>query len=208
VTRRLFVAAWLPEAAAREAARVLDRLRSAGGDVKWVSPENLHVTLRFLGDTDEGRVAALVDAVTDAAEGVSPFALALGTAGTFPPRGTPRVVWLGIDRGAREIADLARRVEERLVARGLVEEPETRPFRAHVTLGRPRSPRNLERLTDLLAEVSPEGRAHRLEEVRLVESRLPLGGTPGGAKYAAVARVPLTGGRTSGKMTIEGGEAS
>jgi 2'-5' RNA ligase len=208
LTRRLFVAAWLPEAAAREAARVLDRLRSAGGDVKWVSPENLHVTLRFLGDTDEGRVPAVVDAVSDAAEGVSPFSLVLGGTGTFPPRGAPRVVWLGIDRGAGEIAELARRAEERLVARGLVEEPETRPFRAHVTLGRPRSPRNLARLQDLLAEVSPEGRAHRLEELRLVESRLPSGGTPGGVKYAAVARVPLTGGRTSGKMTIEGGEAS
>jgi 2'-5' RNA ligase len=208
VTRRLFVAAWLPEAAAREAARVLDRLQSAGGDVKWVSPENLHVTLRFLGDTDEGRVPALVAAVSDAAEGVSPFSVVLGAAGTFPPRGTPRVVWLGIGRGAKEIADLARRAEDRLVARGLVGEPETRPFRAHVTLGRPRSSRNLERLTDLLAEVSPEGRAHRLEEVRLVESRLPAGGQPGGAKYTAVARVPLTGGRTSGKMTFEGGGSS
>jgi 2'-5' RNA ligase len=203
VTRRLFVAAWLPDAAAREAAGVLRRLRADAGvaDVKWVSPENLHVTLRFLGDVEEDRVPAVRDCVERAAAGVLPFRLRLAGVGAFPPRGAPRVLWIGIADGAKELARLASRTEKQLLDRGLIGAPETRPFRAHVTLGRPRGTRSPGRTADLLGEVAFEGGAHRLEEVRLVESRL----SPRGASYTAVARVPLGGARASESTTLEGG---
>jgi len=204
MTRRLFVAAWLPGAAAGEAAGALERLRAAGADVKWVSPESCHVTLRFLGDVEEERVPGLIEGLREAVEGLAPFEIRLSGVGTFPPRGAPRVVWAGIDRGAEMLARLAARVEKALLARGDLRAPETRPFRAHVTLGRPKGSRGLRRLQDLLGEMSLEGRAHLLEEVRLVESRL----SPRGAEYTPVARVPLPGGAATGSTSYEGGETS
>jgi 2'-5' RNA ligase len=190
VTRRLFVGAFLPPDARAEAAAVLGRLRAEGGDVKWVPPENLHFTLRFLGDVAEEEIEGLFAGVREALAREEAFPIRLGSAGAFPPRGTPRVFWIGLAQGEAQVAAIAARVEGAVRARGFPAERGKRPFRAHVTLGRPRSPRGLGRLAELLAELGCEGGTHLLEEVTLVESRL----SPPGATYHAVGRVPLVGG--------------
>ena len=191
--RRLFVAAWLPPEARREARDVARRLESTGADVRWVPSENLHVTLRFLGDVEAARVDALVACLADALRGSAAFALRLAGLGRFPPRGAPRVVWAGLDTGARELAAAASRIEKALLGGGFLDRIDPRPFRAHVTLGRPRSSRGVGRLLDLLEEVSFRGGTHPLQEVTLAESRL----SPRGAEYSAVARFPLDGAAAS-----------
>ena len=191
--KRLFVAAWLPAAARAEAAEAAERLRSAEADVRWVPPENLHVTLRFLGDVEGDRVDDLAGCLSRALVACESFRIRLSGLGRFPSRGAPRVVWAGMEQGKREIASLASVVEKALLNEGFLDRIEERPFRAHVTLGRPRSSRGVGRLLDLLEEVSFRGGTHPLQEVTLAESRL----SPRGAEYSAVARFPLDGAAAS-----------
>jgi 2'-5' RNA ligase len=201
-TRRLFVAAWLPPEAADEAAEVVERLRAGGAEARWVPPGNLHVTLRFLGDVDGETAAAVADALPEVVRGFAPFPLRLAGLGTFPPRGEPRVAWIGVDAGAEELGRLAVRTERALLQAGVLSSPEPRPFRAHVTIGRPLRPGGLGRWQGLLGDTAFRGGTHVLREVRLVESRL----SPRGAEYAPVARFPLDGERPAG-ATFKGGSS-
>jgi 2'-5' RNA ligase len=191
-TSRLFVAAWLPAPLRQEAAGMLGRLRESEAEVRWVPPENLHVTLQFLGDVEAERAEELVGLLRGALAGASAFPLALSGLGTFPARGVPRVVWAGFACGGRELAALASRLERVLVPAGFLA-PSDRPFRAHVTLGRPRSrrggtPRGMESLRALLEQLpAPAGEERLLEEVKLAASTL----SPRGAHYREVARFPL-----------------
>jgi 2'-5' RNA ligase len=198
-TRRLFVAAWLGEAARGEAAALAKRLRADGASpsIRWVDPANLHVTLRFLGDVAGDRVEGLVRSLERSLRGAAPFEYRLGGVGTFPSpaalrRGRdPRVLWAALETGGPELARLASRVERAVMAAGVSDAIDDRPFRAHVTLGRFRSrPRGLDRTIRLLEEVEFRGRAHFFEEVTLAESRL----TPRGAMYETVESLPLTEG--------------
>jgi 2'-5' RNA ligase len=137
--RRIFIAAPLPAATSAAIAEVVEQVRAegvpgGGRDVRWVRLDGLHLTLRFLGPTMEDRVALARDAVREAAGEAEPIAVTLGGAGTFPAAGRPRALWLGVRDGAMALANLAGTVDRALVDRGWP--PETRPFRAHLTLAR------------------------------------------------------------------------
>jgi 2'-5' RNA ligase len=201
--RRLFVAAWLPARARDEAGEVAARLGESGADVRWVPPGDLHVTLCFLGGVEPARVEGLVACLSEALSGSPAFGLRLAGLGRFPVRGLPRVVWAGLESGARELAELASKIERALLAGRFLDRVEERPFRAHVTLGRPKSSRGVGRLLDLLEEMRFSGGMHRLEEVTLAESRL----SPRGAQYTAVARFPLLDGRAAAKVSNNQGES-
>lgn len=137
---RLFVAVPLPAAAAAEVAEVVATVREqslpAGAhDVRWVRLDGLHLTLRFLGPTPDDRVAPTREALERAAEHAGgPIEAMLGGAGTFPPGGRPRTLWIGMTAGATELSVLAGRVERELETAGWPRDD--RPFRAHLTLAR------------------------------------------------------------------------
>jgi 2'-5' RNA ligase len=170
-------------------AQEVERLRRVAGHVSWVAPDNFHVTLKFLGRVETVRLPAVTAALAEAAAGCSPFDLALRDLGAFPARAHPRVVWAGIDEGAGAASRLARRVDEALVGIGF--ERETRPFSAHVTLGRVRERRATPRLATALSGVS-YGR-QRIDHLSLMRSDL----SPGGSRYTELAAVPLTGGASA-----------
>jgi 2'-5' RNA ligase len=146
LTHRLFLAFDLDEACREALTRLVDRLtahlESAGIDarrVKWVVGQHLHVTVRFLGAVPGPHVGRL-RAVLAPAFSSPMFVLRFDRLGVFPAAGRPRVIWVGDSAGARG-ADRARReLDERLAGLGLEPEPESRPFQAHVTLGRFREP--------------------------------------------------------------------
>jgi 2'-5' RNA ligase len=98
---RLFIAVALPPDALEACRAVLDPVRTGplGGSAHWVRTENLHLTVRFLGDTDPELIPDLGLAVVDAAATVEPFALELAGAGAFPDGRHPRTLWLGVTRG-------------------------------------------------------------------------------------------------------------
>ena len=166
---------------------LLDELRATGADLKVVAPENLHLTLKFLGDVSDERADAIVEAVRGACQGQDPFTMRLTGMGTFPPRGAPRVVWVGLE-GAEPLEAIARALEERLLLLGYP--AEDRPFRAHVTLARARSPQGKGAVIGVVkAHERDELGAVEVRDVRLMRSEL----SRAGPTYSVVASVPLEG---------------
>jgi len=107
---RTFVAAEISSAVRGRVADVIERLRGTGADVKWVDTKNLHVTLKFLGDVDEGEIHLVCRAVEQAVAGVPPFEFEVRGAGAFPDTRRPRTVWLGIAEGSQQLAELNERI--------------------------------------------------------------------------------------------------
>ena len=89
-------------------------LRKSDADVGWVRPEGVHLTLKFLGDVEEKKVAELGDALAEGLKGETPFTLQAKGIGTFPTPKAPRVVWLGVEGEVARLSALAEKVEERL----------------------------------------------------------------------------------------------
>ena len=130
---RLFVAVNLPAEERRAVHAALEPLRAAGLPLKHSAAEGLHITLKFLGAVEPERSAAIGASLAGAVRSVKSFDLAIGGFGTFPDAGSPRVVWLGVERHpALEL--LANDVERAMAAHGF--ESELRPFAPHVTVAR------------------------------------------------------------------------
>jgi 2'-5' RNA ligase len=187
---RLFLAVELDEAvrqAAAETARVLaaalDR-RGVRRGISWVPPDNLHLTLQFLGEVDAPTARTVVERVSPPLT-TPPFDVALAGLGTFPPAGPPRVVWLGVAEGMEGLASAYGEMGRRLEGLGLPRE--SRPFRAHLTLGRVKAPIG-PRLTEAVAETVLVREARcRVDQVTLFESLL----SPRGATYSVVGAARL-----------------
>lgn len=185
---RLFVALRLPDEVRRPLAARAARLASRLPPARWVPAANLHLTLRFLGETDRERAARLGRALAGCCAPRPPLRLRLRDGGCFPPRRPARVAWVGFEPSPALLdlqAAVAAAVEECLE---LV--PEGRPFHPHLTLARPRRPwpRPAVKLwREGLA--GPQGPAFVATEVHLMRSRLG----PGGARHDPLTVCPLAG---------------
>ncbi len=187
---RLFVALAPPEPIRRRLLALQAELRRAAGaaaaEVRWVAPENVHLTLQFLGGVPEERRAAVEAALTAAAAATPPFHLDVHGAGAFPSGRRARVLWAGVGGELEVLGGLATDLGRRLAALGYASE--TRPFAAHLTLGRARDPRGVPGLAAALARCA-EGPSARwaVEEAVLFRSHL----SPHGPRYEALARPRL-----------------
>jgi RNA 2',3'-cyclic 3'-phosphodiesterase len=174
---RLFIAVHLPTELTDRAAALLPPALPA---LKRVRPEQMHVTLAFLGWTADDRLEAVNEAARAAAAGHPAFDLALAGAGRFPESGRLRVVWLGIGEGADALATLARSVTAQLRDRQL--RFDDRPFAPHLTLARVRDEASAAEARTVAAAVDaiavPELRA-RVDRIAVVESVL----SPKGPRY-------------------------
>lgn len=198
---RLFVAVTFPEELRLRLWRQTAELRAGESPVRWVGPERLHLTLKFIGAVEEGRVGALSRAVDAAAREGTPFRLELRGTGAFPSLDRPRVWWVGA-QPAPELVALQARVEDALAELGV--EREDRPFHPHVTLGRSRRGAGREALGAVAAAArgaSPEAE-HLVEEIELVRSRLGSGGP----RYTVESAHRLAGAR--GEAGEEAGGAA
>jgi 2'-5' RNA ligase len=127
-TQRHFIALDPPDSVRGELARLREELDG----IRWSPPEQLHVTLRFLGEVPEERKAEAVRRLSEIR--VEPFVLPIEGVGVFPPKGPPRVIWAGTGRGHPRLFQLRQRIDDALIAAGL--DFDLRTFHAHVTLGR------------------------------------------------------------------------
>src|SRR5690349_17385130 len=113
---RLFVGVKLSDAAREMAARVagdLKRMFARSLDARWVEPDNMHLTVRFIGHVPDARVSAVLDALARPLA-IAPFEIEFRGCGKFPPRGAPKVVWIGVTRGLPSLAALHDTCNQRL----------------------------------------------------------------------------------------------
>jgi 2'-5' RNA ligase len=178
---RLFVAAPLTDEARMRIAHALEEASPLPLPGRPVRPENWHITMRFLGEVGEVERDLVIGAL-DRADLGDAFRLRWSGLGAFPRPQRATVLWLGLDRGEGELADLAGRVEEALEGAGFA--PEDRPFRSHLTLSRIRPHQDL---TPLLEAFDPVCFEMGVDRVVLYRSHLG----PGGARYEEVEVFPL-----------------
>lgn len=197
---RAFVALPLAGDLREKVAPIQQRLRRHAGKVKWVEPENLHFTLKFLGNIGADGARRVLGALGRAAEGVRPFELGLGGVGAFPTTEKPRVIWVAAQEGAEALGGLAGRVETELARLGF--DREKRPFRAHLTIGRVRDPRQAGDLAGGLAAEPEEALgAMAVSSFELMRSDL----RPSGPIYTSLGTIRLEGeGVPDGDARIEG----
>ena len=181
---RTFVAIDLPSEIRREIARLLGLLRPAASQVRWARPENLHVTLKFIGELP---TETLPEATSRLASIhlPEPFSLQVRGAGYFPNERAPRVIWLGLESGPA-LSALASQVEEVLHPLGIPREK--RPFAPHLTLGRLKVPARIPAVQEILRRREPlDFGSFIAKEFYLYESQL----ASGGPVYRKIARFAL-----------------
>jgi 2'-5' RNA ligase len=189
---RLFAAVDLAPSVRRAAADATRRLANAVAGsgargrprVSWVREENLHLTMRFLGEVEDSRIGDLATRFIAPLDGGT-FDIEISGVGVFPPVGPSRVIWLGVTRGSERLAALAAQIDERFLRWGFGRED--RPFRAHLTVGRCREALDRAARDRILAAAVASLGSSRVDQVVLYESRL----APGGPTYVALARAPL-----------------
>lgn len=136
-TIRTFIAADLPESVCEELAWIQAELRTKKFKFQWVKPENIHLTLIFLGDVDPEMLEGISGAVADTVRCHDPIRLAIQGLGVFPRIKRPRIIWTGMTGEVKILRELKSSLDRSLLkVNGLKFKPERRPFRAHLTLGR------------------------------------------------------------------------
>lgn len=188
---RAFVALLLDDEIRAAVAAEIDRLRPLSAAVAWVPAPNLHVTVKFLGQQSDARLAEAGDALAEASAATAPFTMMLRGVGAFPGMHQPRILWVGVAAGAMEARTLHARVEAALEARRFPRDG--RPWHPHLTIGRVFDPRRWRRNTSPALHQAI-AHAERAELGNLAVSRIALMRSdlsPQGARYRELHTVEL-----------------
>jgi 2'-5' RNA ligase len=142
---RTFIAIDIP--VSQKIKEVLSEIKKTGINAKFVEPENIHLTLKFLGDTDQSLINKIIEAIEKSVENISPFEIKFKNIGVFPNLHYIKVVWLGVEN-IEILKQIAENIDEKLNKIGF--KKEKREFSAHLTVARVRSAMNKEKLIKLL----------------------------------------------------------
>ena len=181
---RAFIALPLPEEIRHEFEVIQQQLIESQAEVKWESSDKFHITLKFLGDVDSAKLALLANEVQNSLGSFHKFDLSFLTLGAFPNSVKPRVVWIGTQQN-EHVVRLQESVEQVCSSFGFTKED--RPFHAHITLGRVKGDRNLDRLTAKLKSITFKPLIARCTEVHIMRSEL----RPSGSVYTLLNSIPL-----------------
>ena len=188
---RTFVAVEVPQEAKNSMGKLAESLRQRGMDsVRWVRPQGIHLTLKFLGNVEPSQVGNLLKAIRNAASDARAFALNLAEPGVFPnPRNT-RVVWVGLGGNLEALGTLQKGLESHIKSLGFP--PEARAFTPHLTLGRIHGTPPPQELATLAQALKEEGNGPeatwRVKKIHLIQSTL----TPQGAIYTTLGTESLS----------------
>ncbi len=186
---RAFIAVELPEAVKEYLSTLSDELKRARGDVKWVRPESIHLTLKFLGTVRLELVPALEAAAAPVFSREQSFGLRAGGLGAFPNLGRPRVIWAGLEDRSGSLGPLAASVESAVEPLGFPREK--RSFNPHLTLGRVRSDAGKRDLAEAVRHrMDSVGPSFTVDHAALFQSILK----PTGAEYRVVRRFDFSPG--------------
>jgi RNA 2',3'-cyclic 3'-phosphodiesterase len=173
---RLFIGVWLSPPAVKEVGDYIQLAKQTCSGFKWTGLDNLHFTLRFLGEVPREKVDYLIQSLKVATTGKENFLLKLGPAGYFPAKGIPRIIWLGLISGQEQLITLADSVENSCLRAGFPEAD--KPFKPHLTIARANDESpvvKIPELTNFRSETTVSG-------FSLIESQL----LPAGPVYKSV----------------------
>jgi len=186
---RTFIAIELPKEIKDSLSKIQEQLKKSGADVKWVLPQNIHLTLKFLGEIDDIKLSKISEILEDTAKGKNPFQIRISSIGAFPKMNFPRVIWIGIDKGDQETKEIGDRLEEKIAKIGIPRED--RPFSSHITIGRTRSTLNRDKLVGDLEDLASNFGGRNFEftvtKITLFKSTL----TPKGPVYEILKEASL-----------------
>jgi 2'-5' RNA ligase len=182
---RTFIAVELPEQIKKQIEVLQAPLKKTNAFVSWVKPGNIHITLKFLGEVPEEKIEEVFSATELALKGAKRFKMNLKGMGAFPDLRRPRVIWVGAGKGEEELSGMAARIEDELKKIGYPKEK--RKFSAHFTVGRVKSPKNIEKLMELVKSTDFETEDIEVSEVAVMRSQLH----PAGAIYTPLKKMPL-----------------
>jgi len=185
---RAFIAFELPDSIKSLLEQVQQELKALRLTARWVRPQNIHLTLKFLGNIDSGDIESIGQAMADAAGDCAPFTLTVGGIGFFPGIKRPRVIWVGLGGATDALRNFQRNLANRLATIGFPSEK--RPFKAHLTLGRIRQAVNPNILGQTIQDYSVLGNLKfSVDRIILFQSDLK----PSGAVYSQLKLVELFG---------------
>jgi RNA 2',3'-cyclic 3'-phosphodiesterase len=180
---RAFIAVEIP--ISKEIHQVLNELKKTQIDAKIVETQNMHLTLKFLGDTDEKLIDDIGKIIKNSAKNIPPFQIALKSIGVFPNQNYIKVAWIGVEN-TENLKQIAETIDSKLQNLGF--EKEKRPFSAHLTIARIKSAKNKEKLIDLINKYqNTEFQQIKIDKILLKKSTL----TPKGPIYTNLKEIKL-----------------
>jgi RNA 2',3'-cyclic 3'-phosphodiesterase len=184
---RAFLAFELPPEIKSQVQQVSEQLKRSELDMRWVRPENIHLTILFLGDIREGDITAMGRKIENVCSGFHPFEIHLKGVGFFPDRKRPRILWAGYDGEIERLSSLKEVLYERLMSFEIKED--NREFKPHLTLGRFRRPeRGNPELDRIISRYSDLGSpSFQVDELVLFKSELK----PHGSEYTRLESWPM-----------------
>ena len=184
---RLFIAFPLTPQVTEYLGQVIADMKPHTDGVRWVAAKNIHLTARFLGDTEEAKIPKLQELIDTVAAAHGSVSTSLTHVGAFPNLKRPRVIWAGIGDGSETLGKIARDLELRV--RQLRFEPESKPFKSHLTLGRVREGARLDAFVDFLQAYAVQSIPVIFDSLVLFKSTL----TPQGPIYEKLHEAKLSG---------------
>ena len=185
-TIRAFIAVELNDQIKETIRGFQEHLKPPGCDISWVKPENVHLTLKFLGDVKTKMIPSVTETLGDVCKDLRPFDTTLTQPGVFPDLHHPRVVWVGLDDVNGNLARLAESLETALGNIGF--KKEKRDFQSHITVGRVRTLKDIAQLSDTIKKFSvPTGIKQSVGRIILFKSTL----TPQGSVYEPLIQIKL-----------------
>jgi len=177
-TVRSFIAINIPAKIRNKLEEIQDDLKKSNAALQLVRPENIHITLKFLGNVPVESINDIQDAIAESISGFELFPISFETIGVFPNLQYPRVIWVGIEKGVEELSLLNSKIENSISRFSLHQE--NRKFQPHLTIARVRSGKSHKKLVSILEELKDIKAGEMLaEKICLMESMLK----PQGAQY-------------------------
>lgn len=181
---RTFIAIEISESVRQKIAALQSDFKKRKERISWAKPGNIHLTLKFLGDVEEGKIKLIGEALATATKEFQPFSFFVKELGAFPNIRRPRVLWVGIENSTKELSDIQIEIEDQLNQLDLLKEK--KKFNPHLTIGRVKSQVSNEFIENFKASIFDEEEV-KVEEIILMRSELH----PKGAIYTPLKKIRL-----------------
>lgn len=185
---RAFIAVEIYDQAKQKISGLISNLKKSDTDLKWITEDQMHITLKFLGNVDKNAIQGISEEISNISSTFNSFRINFYKIGAFPDLKHPNVLWLGIDKGASDLKMLNKKIENALGKLGF--KVENREFKPHLTLARIKSLKNISNLTKLVEEMDFNSWDDlEINKLALYQSSL----TPKGAIHTIITEKYLMG---------------